>query len=77
MKILKSLAILAMSTGLMIGTNSCFVHVLHNDSGSNQRTGSTSAPRQKNSNNPHTPNTTNPGHTKSPKQSKGNSTAPR
>ena len=62
MKILKLLAVFVMSIGLMIGANSCSIHVFKNDS-NNQRTGG-SYKKPKNSNNPHHPNTTNPGHTK-------------
>lgn len=64
MKIFKAIAVVALCTGLMIGTNSC-LHVVHQD---NARQGGWY--KQKNSNNPHHPNTTNPGHTKAPKQSK-------
>jgi hypothetical protein len=69
MKIFKTLAVFVMSMGLMIGANSCSVHLFKHDS-SNQRTGGGKW-SQKNTNNPHHPNTTNPGHTKSKGKSKG------
>lgn len=72
MKIVKTLAVFVMSLGLMIGVNSCSVHVFKHDPG-NQRTGGKWS--KKNPNNPHHPNTTNPGHTKG--KSNGKSKGPK
>jgi hypothetical protein len=72
MKILKLFSALVLSTGLMIGVNSCSVHIFKKDSGKHKGW-------YKNPNNPHHPNTTNPGHTKSPKppKAKGKGKSPK
>jgi ABC-type oligopeptide transport system substrate-binding subunit len=58
MKIYKTLAAFLLSVSLLIGANSCTTYVFKKDSKPGWH---------KNPNNPHHPNTTNPGHTKSPK----------
>lgn len=61
MKILKLFSALVLSTGLMIGANSCVIH--KKDNGKHKGW-------YKNPNNPHHPNTTNPGHTTPPGKAK-------
>lgn len=57
MKIFKSIAVLALFAGLAGGSASCVV--IKKDNGKHKGW-------YKNPNNPHHPNTTNPGHTKAP-----------
>jgi hypothetical protein len=70
MKIFKAIATFVVCAGLMIGTNSCSVHVFKRGDGSKHGW-------HKNPNNPHHPNTTNPGHTKSPSPGKSKGKAPK
>jgi hypothetical protein len=69
MKIFKIIASSILVMGLLIGANSCSVHTTNNGKHKGW---------YKNPNNPHHPNTTNPGHTKTPPgQSKGKSKGPK
>lgn len=63
MKLIKPVFGLIISTGLLLGTTSCFI--VHKTDHGNHRGWN------KNTNNPHHPNTTNPGHTGKPGKSKG------
>lgn len=64
MKIFKTFAAVILSIGLLIGVNSCTVSIFKKNNGKHKGW-------HKNPNNPHHPNTTNPGHTKDPGKSKG------
>ncbi|MCD6018072.1 MAG: hypothetical protein K0S53_1193 [Bacteroidetes bacterium] len=59
MKLFRSISVLTIALCLMIGSTSCLIFTHH---GGGSPRGSS-----KNSNNPHHPNTTNPGHTKGKK----------
>lgn len=59
MKLSRPIFVLSIALCLLISSTSCLVFTPYHVDGSSSRRGSF-----KNSNNPHTPNTTNPGHTK-------------
>jgi hypothetical protein len=76
MKLFKAVTAAVLSVGILIGANSCTVGIFRK--GTTTTNNGKHKGWYKNPNNPHNPNTTNPGHTKSsPGQSKGKSKGPK